>query len=369
MNGVRKLACSLVLCFVALVLASAAQADYYWLLEGTLNNNAGSRSDSSLGNGTGCYLKLTNDTESVVAGVDYKPVRVYDIRRTTKGGTTLAKYNEASQDLELFEGCRYGEAVIDFSLPIYGADGTVYTLVTLISGAFKANKFVGKIVLTNSISAIGSQCFQNCIYLKTVVFPDPTTWQPTELTRLFEGCTRLEGDIIYPDSYKEVTAHTFSACNALKGFSGKGVKTYTEGCFHNIPATFRLEMSEAETISFTGEAINNDGRPRVIIWHKTPPSTGDYFSSSGTHFMKRSSVNRVHYIPYDATQEGGVPARWAAYKTDFEAETSGNSLTFPTYDAANGTQTDGSWYTNGRAQYADRVRFYFPDETAGLLMK
>ena len=369
MNVSRKLAGSFVLCFVALVLTSAAQADYYWLLEGDLKYNARGRSDGSLGNGTGCYLKLTNNTESVVAGVDYKPVRVYDIRRTTNGGTTLAKYDEAPKDLEMFDGCRYGEAVVDFSLPIYGADGTVYMLDTLASSAFSGNQFIGKIVLTNSISFVGDKCFDKCSYLKTVVFPDPTTWQPRAFNCTFVGCSRLEGDIIYPDSCETVAANSFSDCNALKGFSGKGVKTYTHGCFHAIPATFRLEMSEAETISFTGAPLNHEGRPRVIIWHGTPPKTDDYFSKSDKHFMTLSSADRVHYIPYDATQEGGVPARWAAYKTAFEAETTGNSLTFPTYDAAKGTQPDGSWYTNGRANKADRVRFYFPDETAGLLMK
>ena len=165
MNVLRKLAGSFVLCFVALVLTSAAQADYYYLLEGDLKYNARGRSDGSLGNGTGCYLKLTNNTESVVAGVDYKPVRVYDIRRTTNGGTTLAKYDEAPKDLEMFDGCRYGEAVVDFSLPIYGADGTVYMLGTLASSAFSGNQFIGKIVLTNSISFVGDKCFDKCSYL------------------------------------------------------------------------------------------------------------------------------------------------------------------------------------------------------------
>ena len=148
MNVLRKLACGFVLCFAA---ASALQADYYWLLEGNLKNNAGARSDGDLGNGTGCYLKLTNDTESVVAGVDYKPVRVYDIRRTENGGTTLAKYDEAPKDLEMFDACRYGEAVVDFSLPIYGANGTAYMLGVLASSAFAGNQFIGKIVFTNSI--------------------------------------------------------------------------------------------------------------------------------------------------------------------------------------------------------------------------
>ena len=100
-----------------------------------------------------------------------------------------------------------------------------------------------------------------------------------------------------------------------------------------------------------------------------PPSTGDYFSKSSNHFMNYSKTSRVHYIPYDATTEDGVPARWTAYKPLFEAETSGNSLTFPVYDPATGTQTDGSWYRNGRSGNADKVRFWFPDDKMALLMK
>ena len=85
--------------------------------------------------------------------------------------------------------------------------------------------------------------------------------------------------------------------------------------------------------------------------------------------MKSSSTGRIHFIPYDPTQEGGVPARWAAYKPAFEAETAGNSLTFPVYNPETGTQTDGKWYINGRSGSADKVRFWFPDATAALLMK
>lgn len=349
----------------AFSLASALplQAGYYWLLCGDLKNNAGVRSDLN-GNGLGCWLELTNDT----AGVEYKPVRIYDIRRKTTGGTDIVKYSDGN-GVEMFPGCRYGEAVVDFSLPIRGADGTSYTLVEIAQNGFSGNNFLGAIVLTNSITAIGQQAIKNCYYLRTVTFPDPDTWEPTTINRAFEGSSRLEGDIVWPDKLDTVSTYSFSGCSALKGFSGKGVKTYTAGCFHSVPASFRLEMSEADTISFTGETINADGRPSVIVWHGTPPSTGDYFSKTGNHFMKRSSTSRVHYIPYDETQEGGVPARWAAYKPAFEAETSGNSLTFPTYDPATGTQTDGSWYINGRASSADKVRFWFPGDTSALLMK
>ena len=361
--------------FVALAAFSLAallptEAGYYWLLSGDLKPNAGQRSDLN-GNGLGCWLELTNDT----AGVDYKPVKIYDIRRKTGGGTDLVKYSDNAGQIP-FDGCRYGEAVVDFTLPIRGADGTSYRLTAINSYAFQENYYVGKVVLTNSLEYIGHRAFRNCGYLQTVVMPDPATWKPEYIGknsdggRVFEGCSRLSSAIAWPDNLDEVPAYTFSGDSALKGFSGRGVTKYQGGAFHSVPTSFYLEMSEADTITFPSEKpLNNDGRPYVIVWHGTPPSTNDYFSKNGDSFMKRSGTSRVHYIPYDATQEGGVPARWAAYKPAFETETSGNSLTFPVYDPATRTQTDGSWYINGRANSADKVRFWFPDEQAALLMK
>ena len=358
--------------FAALSLSALlpTEAEYYWLLSGDLKPNAGQRSDLN-GNGLGCWLELTNDT----VGVECRPVKIYDIRRKTDGGTDLVKYNENAGRIP-FDGCQYGEAEVDFSLPIRGADGISYQLAALSGSAFAYNYYIGKVVLTNSLQYIGNRAFQGCSYLQTVVMPDPATWAPeyigkeTDEGRVFEACHRLSSAISWPDNLKFVPQYTFSGDNALKGFSGNSVTNYRAGAFNSIPATFRLEMSKAETISFTGEAIGDDGRPYVIVWHGTPPSTNDYFSKKGDHnFMKRSGTSRVHYIPYDVTQEGGVPARWAAYKPAFEAESSGNSLTFPVYDPATRTQTVGSWYINGRSSSADKVRFWFPDEQAALLMK
>ena len=346
----------------ALALALPARADFWWLLSGDLKNNAGARSDKN-GNGLGCWLELTNDT----AGVEYDHVKIYDIRRKTNGGTDLVKYGDGN-GAEMFPGCRYGEAEVDLTLPVRGEDGTEYRLVEVAQGGFQNNNFLGKLVLGDPIVTIGNQAFRNCYYLRTVVVADPATWAPAAITRAFEGCSRLESPIVWPDALDTVSTYSFSGDSSMKGFSGKGVKTYTAGCFHSVPDTFRLEMGEADTISFTGQAINNNNIS-TVVWHGTPPSTGDYFSKSSNNFMSYSKTSRVHYIPYDETQEGGVPARWAAYKTAFEAETSGNSLTFPTYDPATGTQTAGSWFINGRASYADKVRFWFPGDTAALLMK
>ena len=363
-----KLPIRYMLAALVVMLSLATRADLFWLLSGDLKYNAGARSDLN-GNGLGCWLELTND----VAGAECQPVKIYDIRRKTNGGTDLVKYSDSSTKIP-FDGCRYGEAVVDLSLPIRDADGTSYVLAAITSYAFQENQFIGKVVLTNSLEYIGHRAFRNCYYLRTVTFPDPTKWSPQYIGtesdggRVFEGCSRLEGDIVWPDNLTEVPQYTFSGDGALKGFSGKGVTTYRTGSFYSVPPAFCFEMSEAESIAFPGQVINNSNLSKVV-WHGTPPSTGDYFSKSSNNFMAYSKTSRVHYIPYDATQEGGVPARWITYKAAFEAETSGNSLTFPTFDPATGTQTDGSWYTNGRSSYADKVRFWFPGETAALLMK
>ena len=165
----------------ALAALMPIEAEYYWLLSGDLKPNAGQRSDLN-GNGLGCWLELTNDT----AGVDYKPVKIYDIRRKAAGGTDLVKYSENAGQIP-FDGCRYGEAEVDFSLPIRGADGTSYRLTAINNYAFQENYYVGKVVLTNSLEYIGQRAFRNCYYLRTVTFPDPATWTPQYIGKESDG--------------------------------------------------------------------------------------------------------------------------------------------------------------------------------------
>ncbi len=346
-----------------------ARAGFFWLLSGDLKYNAGARSDKN-GNGLGCWLELTNDT----AGVEYKPVKIYDIRRKTTGGTDIMKYGDSSNKIP-FEGCRYGEAQVDLTLPIVDADNTSYRLTAIVANAFTENYFFGSFVMPSSLEYIGHRAFRNCKYLQTVVMPDPSTWTPEYIGknsdggRVFEGCERLSSPIAWPDNIGELAQFTFSGESSMKGFYGKSVTNFHAGALHSVPSSFVLEIGEADTLHFTGNVVNNQNSLASIVWHGMPPSTGDYFSKSSYNFMAYSRKGRIHYIPYDATQEGGVPARWAAYKAAFEAETSGNSLTFPVYDPATGGQTDGSWYTNGRSGNADSVRFWFPDAPASLLLK
>ena len=346
-------------------MAASAHADFYWLHEGKL---ATGRSDDAVkGQGWGSVLTLTNDTE----GVEYKRVQIHDIRLESNGSTRFVKQNANSANAP-FDGCRYGEAEVDFTLPIRRADGTEYTLVKIADNAFSGNSYIGKVVLSDKIESICQRAFINCYYLRTVVFPDPSTWRPTTIGstgdgRVFDACNRIETPHIWPDNIGFVGPYNFSGSSTV-GFYGAGVTNFYGGAFNGASTNFRLEIGDADTLHFLGEVLNNTNL-RTVIWHTMPPSTGDYFSKKDKHFMSYSSTSRVHYIPYDETTEDGVPARWAAYKSDFEAETSGNSLTFPVYDPETGTQTDGSWYVNGRAASADKIRFYFPGATAALLMK
>ena len=351
------------LLLLALALSLPARADFYWLLGGNLLWNSGARSDIPGGEGLGCWLELTND----VAGVEYKPVRIYDIRRTTSGGKTIAK-NPNGASVPPFEGCHYGEAVVDLTLPVRGADGTEYSFVGIVWNGFSGHSYIGKIVLGTNIEFIKERGIYNMDYLREVVTPDPAEWRPTELYRAIEGCPKMKSAIRWPDSFGAVSIWCFSGNGSMAGFYGAGVTNFNAGCFQSVGAGFRLEIGEADELHFTGQTINS-GNISTIVWHSMPPSTGDYFSKEDKSFMHFSHAGRVHYIPYDATQPDGVPARWAAYKPAFEAEVSGNSLTFPTYDPATGVQTDGSWYRSGRSASADKVRFWFPDATAALLMK
>lgn len=358
-NYIALLALATTILFASL----PARADFYWLLSGDLKWNANARSDITGFEGGGCWLELTNDT----AGVEFKPVKIWDIRRTTSGGTTIAKHPGGASHRP-FDGCRLGEAVVDLTLPIRGADGAEYTFGGIANSGFASHNYIGKLVLCPTIAFINERGIYNMAYLREVVMPDPAEWRPTYLYRSLEGCPRMKSAIRYPDNYGDLSNWNFSGNSAMAGFYGAGVTNFHTGCFNGIPASFRLEIGEADELHFKGSILDSSNLSRVI-WHSMPPSTGDAFSTGDKNFMSRGHSGRIHYIPYDPTQEGGVPARWATYKPAFEAETSGNSLTFPVYDPETGTQTDGKWYLNGKSGSADKVRFWFPGTTSALLMK
>ena len=79
----RKLAFALALLALAPILP--ARADFYWLAVGIPNN-----ANQNVNGGADNYLILSNDDPAVT---DFKPVKLYDVRRTENGGTKLYKNN------------------------------------------------------------------------------------------------------------------------------------------------------------------------------------------------------------------------------------------------------------------------------------
>lgn len=126
----------LIYTLAALAFAAAlpVRADFYWLAVG-IHYNAGYNQNGGLGN----YLILTNDNLEVT---NYKPVKLYDVRRTVDGGTKLRKINNQNGTAP-YDGCPYGGAHYDLTLPIRDKDGNEFTFVGLDSEAFNGNNFIG----------------------------------------------------------------------------------------------------------------------------------------------------------------------------------------------------------------------------------
>lgn len=363
----RKLAFAFALLALASILP--ARADFYWLAVG-IRDNAGYNSDGGLGN----YLVLTNDDPGVV----YNPVKLYDVRRTTDGGTKLRKVSGQSGTAP-YEGCPLGGAHYDLRLPIRDAEGNEFTFVGLESEAFKGNDFIGSIKLPDTMEYINYAAFWQAHYLTDFQWPDDMTSFTTLGSRIFDTCSRLVGPIEIPSKFVNCGDRMFCDCPALVGAGGVSVTNVGANAFQNCSKLEALELGDGESVTFSGDYIfQNAFRssapfPNKVLFRSAPPlvnkyilafdpSTGNSVGNTVLDWWGSRSV--VIYIPFNETKNGPTAA-WQAFATEFAAAKDGNAVTFPT-DNGTGVWVDGSIY-NKQVNKSITVRFWDPDVTAALL--
>ena len=339
----------------ALAVATTSQADFYWLVSG-LGGNAYQRRDADGVNGKGSWMVLTNDVE----GVEYNPIKIYDIRRTVANGTTLAILSDARSILP-YEGCPNGGADIDFTLPIKDANGDEYTLVELGNNCFEDCNYVGSVKFPSTMEKIGNYVFRRAYYLKSAEFPVDTSAITTLGAQIFDSCSRLEGYFAWPSQIKKVGNYTFLNTK-IQGFYGPAVTNVGNNAFNSCKSLKAIEFGAS--VEFGSEAFRNTaGAGYNVLFHDAPPvlDSKNYLigNSNGVlDWWSMGNANATIYVPFNSTKNGATE-KWAAFKTAFEAAVDGNRITWPT-DNGDGTWADGSIYAK-LPNKTVRLRFWDPD--------
>lgn len=360
----RKLAFAFALLALASILP--ARADFYWLAVGIPNN-----ANQNVNSGAGNYLILSNDDPAVT---DFKPVKLYDVRRTENGGTKLYK-NNGQNGTAPYEGCEYGGAHYDLTLPIKDADGTEFTFVGFANEAFKGNNYLGSIKLPDSLEFINYGTFWQCYYLTDFQWPADMTAFTSLGNRIFDTCSRLVGPIEIPSKFVNCGDRMFCDCPALIGAGGVSVTNVGANAFQNCSKLEALELGDGESVTFGTDSMRQAwtqtaGTPKSLLFHSAPPVlNAQWLGNTGNSvidYLAGRSV--VLYIPLNATKDGPTGS-WVQFQTAVAATTSTtdtpNALVFPTSNG-DGTWTDGSLKISGSSakNKTVTVRFWDPDSTA-----
>ena len=338
--------------------APTAKAEFYWLVSG-LGGNAYQRRDADGVNGKGSWMVLTNDVE----GVEYNPIKIYDIRRTVANGTTLAILSDARSILP-YEGCPNGGADIDFTLPIRDANGGEYTLVELGNQCFEDCNYVGSVKFPSTMEKIGDFAFRRAYYLKSAEFPADTSAITALGAQIFDSCERLEGYFVWPSQCTTLGQYTFYKTK-IQGFYGPSVASVGNSAFNLCTSLKAIEFGAS--VEFGSTVFQNTkkttGTGYNILFHDAPPvidSNNNLIGGSNgvLDWWGTVNANATVYVPFNAAKDGETE-KWAAFKTAFEAAVEGNKITWPT-DNGDGTWADGSIYAK-LPNKTVTLRFWNPD--------
>ena len=347
-------------------LALPAHANFFWLAVGIPN-----KADANANGGADNYLILSNDDPSVT---DFKPVKLFDVRRTENGGTKLYK-NNGQNGTAPYEGCPYGGAHYDLTLPIRDAEGTDYTFVGFANEAFKQNSYIGSIKLPDTLEYINYATFWQASYLTDFQWPADMTNFTTLGSRIFDTCSRLVGPIEIPSKFVNCGDRMFCDCISLVGVGGISVTNVGENAFQNCPKLEALELGDGESVTFGTYSMRQAwtqtaGTPKSLLFHSAPPVLNAQWlgntDNSVIDYLAGRSV--VLYIPLNATKDGPTDS-WVQFQADVAATASTtstpNALVFPTSNG-DGTWTDGSLKISGSSakNKTVTVRFWDPNSTA-----
>lgn len=327
-----------------LALAPCAHASQYWLYDPDAKT-----------------LTLSDDS-----GASCTPVTVYNVARETSGSNRLVK-NGANQIP--YEGCAYGGAKFDFTLPIKDGAGNAFSLVKIADegNGFAGFNYVGTVKTPDSLEYLGTGAFRNAKHLRSFEFPENPSASLTVGNSVFYFCSLLES-LAWPSTVRQVASYM---CYGT-GVAGVYFPTVTNigaNAFSSTPKLRSVEFGGAagQTITFKSQSFQGQGTTiKVLLFHEATPDLADGFVNGGNNFLDHVGFNGLLVcLPMNAAKDGPA-ASWSAWAASYLAAFPGSTFTFPTQNA-DGTWSDGSWYHHANYAPARKtyvVRFWDPDSPA-----
>ena len=133
-----------------------------------------------------------------------------------------------------------GDIVIPESISY---DGNNYVVIRATNGAFQ-NTDITSIILPNSITSLGNNCFEKCNNLISVKLPDNIT---SLGDNTFSSCSKLSS-IKLPDTLTSLGKYCFSHCYLTSLILPNSITTLEKGCF--------LDCENIETITLPTNITN-----------------------------------------------------------------------------------------------------------------
>ena len=135
--------------------------------------------------------------------------------------------------------------------------------VTSIEGVFYSLKTVehfDEFQFFTGIKFIPSSCFQDWIYLKSIVLP-PNVEKIN--SSAFSGCGSLEGELVIPSQVSEIAFSAFSGCGSIASISlPKTLKKIWHYAFKNCAGIKKMDVEDID--SWLKCSIEEEGNPLYL---------------------------------------------------------------------------------------------------------
>ena len=175
-----------------------------------------------------------------------------EIWYTSSDGNVVAPYRESSLPTIVSNTYVDGKGVIKFASDI----------TSIGTNAFNGCKSLTSVMIPNSVTFIGSGAFYGCSGLTSINIPNSIT---SIGKQAFKGCSSLSS-VIIPNSVTIIRDWAFNGCTGLTSLTiGNSVKNIARQAFNGC--------SGLTSISYTGTITQWNNITKGSYWHFNVPAT------------------------------------------------------------------------------------------------
>lgn len=191
-----------------------------------------------------------------------KPQTPITTKKYPKAKGTVIKYSSGNAYYKVTKSSNYGTSTVEYVKPInkkktyvkipysISFDGVTYYVTSIAPKAFKNNKKVKKIYLSD-VEKIGKSAFQGCTALKTVEGSDVQYIEDYA----FSGCKNLKTISLF--YVKNIEKKAFYNCMNLESIFLYNVRKIGENAFYNCKSLYDINILSKKLSSVGNKAFYN----------------------------------------------------------------------------------------------------------------